>query len=170
MPDAGQVLSRRNNLNSSDCLALLAQQSEQFRLFGSCSGGCEKQGCAGRSGCTKRGVPDKCTPEIVVGAILYKSVRLFDHHSFRAVGIEHFFQKCFRRRLLWWTMELLQCQNDYGIIPALAAVPLMFHRLRSLPTKPNAMLRAQQIHVRISNLEAPLTKTNMQMHHMASPG
>ena len=92
VPDAGQVLSRRNNLNSSDCLALPAQQSEQFRLFGSCSGGCEKRGCAGRSGCTKRGVPDKCTPGIAVGAVVSNSIRLFDHPSFRAVGVENLFQ------------------------------------------------------------------------------
>ena len=92
MPDASQVRSRRNNLNSSDCLALPAHQSEQFRLFGFYSGGCEKRGCAGRSGCTKLGVPDKCTPETAVGAVLSKSIRLFDHPSFRAVGVENIFQ------------------------------------------------------------------------------
>ena len=92
MPDASQVRSRRNNLNSSDCLALPAHQSEQFRLFGFYSGGCEKRGCAGRCGCKKRGVPDKYTPETAVGAVLCKSVRLFDHPSFRAVGIENIFQ------------------------------------------------------------------------------
>ena len=40
----------------------------------------------------KRGVPDMCTPETAVGAVLFKSVRLFDHPRFRAVGIEQIFQ------------------------------------------------------------------------------
>ena len=33
---------------------------------------------------------------------------------------------------MWLTMELLQCQKHYGFIPSVAAVPLMFHGLRSL--------------------------------------
>ena len=45
--------------------------------------------------CTKRGVPDMCTPEIAVGAALSKSVRLFDLPRFGAVGVEHIFQSHF---------------------------------------------------------------------------